>query len=61
MKFIHILISFQNNFEHINNLKCFKKNKLNITSYKALLGVLKNYNKALLNTNICLQKDYNDK
>lgn len=57
LKFIfripYILISFQDKFENINNLKYFEKiqKKLNKQGYKTEISGLQYYNNALLNTN----------
>jgi hypothetical protein len=57
LKFIfripYILISFQDKFENINNLKYFKKiqKKLNEQGYKAEIVSLEHYNNAFLNSN----------
>jgi hypothetical protein len=57
LKFIfkipYILISFQDKFENINNLKYFEKfqKKLNKQGYKTEISGLQYYNNAFLNTN----------
>jgi hypothetical protein len=57
LKFIfripYILISFQDKFENINNIKYFKKiqKKLNKQGYKTEISSLHHYNNAFLNTN----------
>jgi len=52
-KIPHILISFQDNFENINNLKYFQKikEKLDKKGYKTLVTGLQYYNNAIFNTN----------
>ena len=52
-KIPHILISFQDNFENINNLKYFQKikEKLDNKGYKTLVTGLQYYNNAIFNTN----------
>jgi hypothetical protein len=52
-KIPHILISFQDKFENINNLKYFKKIKreLDKKGYETQISGLKYYNNAILNTN----------
>ena len=49
----YILISFQDKFENINNLKYFKKiqKKLNEQGYKTEIVSLEHYNNAFLNSN----------
>jgi hypothetical protein len=52
-KIPYILISFQDKFENINNIKYFKKikNILDRKGYKTLISSLQHYNSAFLNTN----------
>ena len=52
-KIPYIIISFQDKFENINNVKYFKKikKKLNKKGYKTLISSLQHYNNAFLNTN----------
>jgi hypothetical protein len=52
-KIPYILISFQDKFENINNLKYFKKikKKLDKKGYETQISGLHYYNKAILNTN----------
>jgi hypothetical protein len=52
-KIPYILISFQDNFENINNLKYFQKirEKLDKKGYKTLVTGLQYYNNAIFNTN----------
>jgi hypothetical protein len=52
-KIPYIIISFQDKFENINNIKYFKKikNKLDRRGYKTLISGLQHYNNAFLNTN----------
>jgi len=52
-KIPHILISFKDNFENINNLKYFQKirEKLDKKGYKTLVTGLQYYNNAIFNTN----------
>ena len=52
-KIPHILISFPDNFENINNLKYFQKirEKLDKKGYKTLVTGLQYYNNAIFNTN----------
>jgi hypothetical protein len=52
-KIPYILISFQDKFENINNIKYFKKikNKLDRKGYKTVISSLQHYNNAFLNTN----------
>jgi hypothetical protein len=52
-KIPYILISFQDKFENINNIKYFKKirKKLDKKGYKTLINSLEHYNNAFLNTN----------
>ena len=52
-KIPYILISFQDKFENINNLKYFEKikKKLDRKGYKTLISSLQHYNNAFLNTN----------
>ena len=52
-KIPYILISFQDRFENINNIKYFRKirEKLHTQGYKTQISSLKYYNNAILNTN----------
>jgi hypothetical protein len=52
-KIPYIIISFQDKFENINNIKYFKKirKKLDKKGYKTLINSLEHYNNAFLNTN----------
>jgi len=52
-KIPYIIISFQDKFENINNVKYFKKikKKLDEKGYKTLISSLEHYNNAFLNTN----------
>jgi hypothetical protein len=52
-KIPYIIISFQDKFENINNVKYFKKikKKLDEKGYKTLISSLEHYNNAILNTN----------
>ena len=52
-KIPYILISFQDKFEDINNLKYFKKIKIKLDKqgYKTQISALQYYNNAILNTN----------
>ena len=52
-KIPYIIISFQDKFENINNVKYFKKikKKLDEKGYKTIISSLEHYNNAFLNTN----------
>jgi hypothetical protein len=52
-KIPYILISFQDKFEDINNLKYFKKIKIKLDKqgYETQISALQYYNNAILNTN----------
>ena len=52
-KIPYIIISFQDKFENINNVKYFNKikKKLDEKGYKTLISSLEHYNNAFLNTN----------
>jgi hypothetical protein len=52
-KIPYIVISFQDKFENINNIKYFKKirKRLDRKGYKTLINSLEHYNNAFLNTN----------
>jgi hypothetical protein len=49
----YIIISFQDKFENINNIKYFKKikKKLDRNGYKTIISNLQHYNNSFLNTN----------
>jgi hypothetical protein len=53
LKIPYIIISFQDKFENINNIKYFKKikKKLDKKGYKTLISSLQHYNNTFLNTN----------